>query len=224
VVLQSFCPSGSTSSVRKVTVYVSDFGKTQMELEERFGPQGIWKKESSDSNGRTSNGRQKSRGAPADSDDDNEEDDDDDEEEEEDDDDNSESVKEDSSIEDEEDDDDEDEDDDSSDLYENIDGVEEDADEKEEVESDCSDNKGRQHRGKKQGAGDFVRRNGAVGIVMQDDLVRKGKASSSTLLQHSDEGADADNTSGANRSNKKAGENDGFDEVALRKYELSKMR
>jgi hypothetical protein len=219
VVLQSFCPSGSTSSVRKVTVYVSDFGKTQMELEERFGPQGIWKK-GSDSNGRTSNGRRKSRGAPADSDDDNEEeedddDDDDDDDEDDEDDDNSESDKEDCSIED---------DDDSSDLYENIDGVEEDADEKEEVESACSDNKGRQHRGKKQGAGDFVRRNGAVGIVMQDDLVRKGKASSSTLLQHSDEGADVDNTSGVNSSNMKAGGNDGFDEVALRKYELSKMR
>ena len=42
VVLQSFCPTGHT--VRKVTVYPSDFGKEQMANEEKYGPTPIWEK------------------------------------------------------------------------------------------------------------------------------------------------------------------------------------
>lgn len=64
VILQSFCPTGKTTAVRKVTIYVSDFGKERMELESKYGPQGIWKTVQNDI---------------VDSDDEDEDDDDDDE-------------------------------------------------------------------------------------------------------------------------------------------------
>ena len=40
VVLQSFCPTGK--SIHSVTVYLSDFGKEQLEAESKYGVQGIW--------------------------------------------------------------------------------------------------------------------------------------------------------------------------------------
>jgi len=46
MILLSFGPTGSTA-VRKVTVYVSDFGKKCMDIEAEYGPRGIWASESS---------------------------------------------------------------------------------------------------------------------------------------------------------------------------------
>lgn len=46
-IMQSFCPTGA--SVKDVTVYFSDFGMERMAQEEQFGPQGLWVTEASDS-------------------------------------------------------------------------------------------------------------------------------------------------------------------------------
>ena len=40
VVLQSFCPAGT--ALKSVRIYPSDFGLKAMEIENRYGPQGIW--------------------------------------------------------------------------------------------------------------------------------------------------------------------------------------
>lgn len=40
VVLQSFCPAGT--ALKSVRIYPSDFGLKAMEIENKFGPQGIW--------------------------------------------------------------------------------------------------------------------------------------------------------------------------------------
>jgi hypothetical protein len=46
MILLSFCPTGSTA-VRKVTVFVSDFGRKCMDIEAEYGPRGIWASKSS---------------------------------------------------------------------------------------------------------------------------------------------------------------------------------
>ena len=46
MVLQSFCPMGAF--VKKVTIYLSDFGQSRMELEQAKGPQWIWSHEQND--------------------------------------------------------------------------------------------------------------------------------------------------------------------------------
>lgn len=212
VVLQSFCPSGGTSAVRKVTVYVSDFGKKSMELESRYGPQGIWK------------------------------------------------VAEQYEAEDDEND---------EDLYDHIVGVDEEEEEEEEGSEDGSDEGSESEEEKKPQKGknapplsrkaakaakkgDFVRRNGAVGIVLHNDLKRRGVSSKykseesdeeGSEQQSGSEGSDSeseeeDSQSGSEdgsdpgahkkkapkKAAKKLKDGEGFDEVALRKYELSKLR
>jgi hypothetical protein len=209
VVMQSFCPPGSGSSVRKVTVYVSDFGKKRMELESRHGPQGIWKENLQD----------------------------------------------------------DDDDDENADLYDQIADVdgdsEEDASEGEEGRDNSEDGAGSSEgseaeseqssvrgRGKKgpvvsrkalKGA-DFVRKNGAVGLVLHDDMKTRGlrsryrsdsagsdsesDASGTHDSQDEEDEEDGDSQAGDERPKqaKKPKDGDGFDEVALRKYELSKLR
>jgi hypothetical protein len=208
VVMQSFCPPGSGSSVRKVTVYVSDFGKKRMELESRHGPQGIWKENLQD-----------------------------------------------------------DGDDENADLYDQIADVdgdsEEDASESEdggdnsddgagssegsEAESEQSSARGRGKKGpvvsrKALKGADFVRKNGAVGLVLHDDMKTRGlrsryrsdsagsesesDASGSDDSQDEEDEEDDDSQTGNEKAKrvKKPKDGDGFDEVALRKYELSKLR
>lgn len=202
--LQSFCPPGSGHSVRKVTVYVSDFGKKRMEAEARYGPQGIWKKGLAQE---------------------------------------------------------EDEDSENEDLYEGIMGVDEEEDEDEGSEGDEHDGSG--HSGSDESSsdesgdsgsdrnsdesaaraaptsrkalkkGDFVRKNGAVGIVMHTDLKLRGKASRHRAADSEGDsgdsaGSDAEDASSAGgrkgAQQKKLKDGDGYDEIALRKYELSKLR
>ena len=143
VVLQSFCPTGHT--VRKVTVYPSDFGKEQMANEEKYGPTPIWEKFID---------KQGHHG-----------------------------------IEDDE------------DIYEGVvvdgEGSEDYGDEEAEVKN------------KVKGA-DFRRSKNIVGLVMQEELVRRGKADKSTL-----DGEDFEDVSG---------EAVGLNKVALRKYELNKLK
>jgi len=214
VVLQSFCPPGSGSAVRKVSVYVSDFGKKRMEIEARYGPQGIWKEQLQ-----------------------------------------------------------EDEEDENEDLYEYIADVDEEEEGEEEEEDvsegeDNSESEGSESEGSEDSpapptkgghkssvqqksskkalkGADFVRRNGAVGLVMHDDLKTRGVRSkyksgdsesesegSEDSEDSEDSGGESDDNSadGVGKKDKKASkqkklkDGEGFDEVALRKYELSKLR
>jgi len=179
VVLQSFCRPGQT--VKRVTVYPSDFGLARMEHEARFGPEGIWKKTAAAADG--------------DDEDDDEEDDEDEE--------------------DEEDDEDEDDDDDSDGVeadYDKVAGINDsDGDEEDEEDEDDEDNDGRRKKSAKPKKGDFRRQRGNVGVVLQDELVRRGKAV--------DDG-EARGSSGSDKNNG----NSGLDMTALREYELAKLR
>lgn len=203
--------------MRKVTVYVSDFGKKSMELESRYGPQGIWK------------------------------------------------VAEQYEAEDDEND---------EDLYDHIVGVDEEEEGEEEgseegsdagsdegSESDEEDEKPQKGKNapplsrkaaKAAKKGDFVRRNGAVGIVLHNDLKRRGVSSKYKSEDSDEEQSGSEDESGSEDSEedsqdgsgsedgsddagarkkkapkkaaKKLKDGEGFDEVALRKYELSKLR
>ena len=184
VVLQSFCRPGQ--SVKRVTVYPSDFGLARMAHEARFGPEGIWKKT-----------------AATDGDDDDDEEDDDEDEGGED--------------EDEDEDEEEDEEDDDGEGpeadYDAVAGIndsdcDEDQDEDEDVEDEDEDKRKKSAKQKKEG--DFRRRRGNVGVVLQDELVRRGKAVDD----------EARGSSGGDKSNA----NSGLDITALREYELAKLR
>lgn len=223
MVLQSFCPPGSTNAVRSVTVYISDFGKKRMELEARYGPQGIWK------------------------------------------------VQE------------EEPDENDEDLYDHIvavddeggmevegEGIEEGSDGSASPGGDSgSDSEGSEEEPLKRSTkavelkinkkavkkGDFVRRNGAVGIVLHDDLKKRGVSSKyKSAESEEDEDEEKDNSQSDDDSEggdgsedggqqvarlekgkqgnkeskkdtkKKVKDGEGFDEVALRRYELSKLR
>lgn len=230
VVLQSFCPAGGTSAVRKVTVYVSDFGKKRMELESRYGPQGIWKIQEED-----------------DEDENNE---------------------------------------DLYDQIIGVDEAEmEEEEEEEEQEGSGSDASGSQSEDseseqekpsksknnhatskaplsrkatKAAKKGDFLRKNGAVGLVMHHDLKLRGVSSKYKSGESDDEQSESegdseeqsdsgsDEESGSDNEDeegrgggkprrkqsaqskkavkKQLKDGEGFDEVALRKYELSKLR
>ncbi len=155
VVLQSFCPTGRT--VRKVTVYPSDFGKEQMAHEEKYGPTRIWEKLKDTRGIDGYNGVE-----------------------------------------------------DDEDIY---DGVVVDGEDEESQESQAEE------VGKRcnvKGA-DFRRKGNTVGLVMQDELVRRGKADKSTL-----EGDDLDGNPRIEKG--ESGEAVGLNVVALRKYELNKLK
>jgi hypothetical protein len=77
-ILQSFCELGRT--IKKVTIYYSDFGLEMMQKEEQFGPTGLWKKAKLNQVK-----REKSSNSNDENYDDDDNDDDDDEEEEDDD-------------------------------------------------------------------------------------------------------------------------------------------
>lgn len=113
------------------------------------------------------------------------------------------------------------EEEDNEDLYDGIEqlsGDEEQEEEDEEEQEEGSEeeegserqNKNKRNKrgsskgGDKASGGDFKRREGAVGLVMHDDLLERGKTR-------------------PEKGKKKGGEND-YDEVALRRYELSKLR
>lgn len=202
MILQSFCPPGK--KVKSVTIYPSDYGKERMEEEAKYGPQGIWKKNN------TTNSRSNSITSAADSlmEEENEEENDD--------------------------------------LYEGIeelDNHEDDEEEEEEDEEEKPKSKKGKHSKRKEQTSDqeeeegrgeeFRRKKGAVGIVLHDDLLRRrGKRSSSFSEQSMNSQLSKQSSTSAHSSNKNKDlkkkkqpktESD-YDEVALRQYELSKLR
>ena len=107
----------------------------------------------------------------------------------------------------------EDDQEDNDDLYDNIVADEDDEDE-EDGDDDEDSNEGLKNGIRKAALeGDFQRKNGVVGLVLHDDLLRLGKASSADSQQAKGSNCQASSSAGV-----------GFDEVALRKYELSKLR
>lgn len=232
MVLQSFCPPGSTSTVRSVTVYVSDFGKKRMELEARYGPQGIWKVQEEEPDENDEDLYDHITGV-----------DDEDEEMDEGSEDGSEQGSEEASQS-------------GSDSASDRDGSDSEgsdsASEESEVAPPKPSSKSVATKSSKKAAkkGDFVRRNGAVGIVLHDDLKRRGvnsKYKSAESEEDEDsanddsEQSDSEEERGADKGRGSKGQHgkakkpkqdpkkivkdgDGFDEVALRRYELSKLR
>eukprot|EP01032_Pedospumella_encystans_P010090 gene10090-11822_t len=232
VVLQSFCPAGGTSAVRKVTVYVSDFGKKRMELESRYGPQGIWKiQEEDDEDENNEDLYDQIVGV--------------DEAEEE--------------MEEEEEEEQEDSNSDGSDSNANSDSESEEEKAPKGKNNNSSSKAPISRKAAKAAKkGDFLRKNGAVGLVMHHDLKLRGVSSKYRSEESedeqsqsgsdedsqeesdsgSDEGSDDEDQSqegGAVVRRKKSAQSkkaakkqlkdgEGFDEVALRKYELSKLR
>lgn len=87
------------------------------------------------------------------------------------------------------------------DIYDGIEGINDSESEEDESEDDETEKK----KGKIEKGIEFKRKKGTVGIVLQDDLVRKGKAKPDSEYHANDDGG-------------------GLDTVALRKYELSKLR
>jgi len=87
------------------------------------------------------------------------------------------------------------------DIYDGIEGINDSESEEDESEVDETEKK----KGKIEKGIEFKRKKGTVGIVLQDDLVRKGKAKPDSEYHANDDGG-------------------GLDTVALRKYELSKLR
>lgn len=203
--LQSFCPPGK--QVLRVTVYPSDFGKQRMAEELKYGPQRIWIKQDTKK-------RNTSAGSSVDSFGD----------------------------------EDDEEIDENEDLYDNIEDYEDeegaennDEDDDEVIEEDEqeeeSDNDAEAKKtGKKDG--DFQRKGGAVGIVLHDDMVRRRtkaghKDDSDGSDNEDDEGDDEDQSMSddsstvsdkRNKRTKSKKEQTDIDEVALREYELSKLR
>jgi len=195
VMLQSFCPAGG--AVRKVTIYASDLGQRCMERESRYGPRGIWQ------------AHREMNAEDAEEDDEEEEEEGGEEEEDE---------------EEEGEEGDEEEEGEDDEFYENIlparaaEGEEEDKEEGEEEEGGSSGSKGKgngEAKGKGGAKGDFRRRGNAVGLVLQTDLELRGKA---------DPAPDAEGKSSSGGGSGGAPEGSGFDEVALRRYELRKLR
>jgi hypothetical protein len=186
--LQSFCPPGR--SVLSVTIYPSDYGKERMSLEEKYGPQGIWK--NGDDNVKDDEGNEEF---------------------------DSEDI-----------DDDEGENNGNDNLYENIEDLGSDSDNLDEEENN-NGNKGRHHSAD----GDFRRKEGAVGLVMHDDLKRRRNRNNSDGDNDEDGSRSMNSHSIRSRNQKeekfkmkkkeKKGENStDYDEIALREYELSKLR
>jgi hypothetical protein len=186
MVLQSFCPAGK--SVKKVTVYPSDFGLERMAAESRFGPQGIWKKteEQEDDEEVRSDGSdmgEESEGGEEDSADGDQEDD----------------AAADSDREDVDSNNSEDQEEDGDDIYGNIEYFGADDVEDEDSNSKASPT----HRAGRGQDGDLVRKEGAVGLVFHDDAKRHIEYQSK-------------------QKNKKKSSD--LDEIALREYELSKLK
>lgn len=221
--------------MRKVTVYVSDFGKKRMELESRYGPQGIWKVQAED-----------------DEDENNEDLYDQivgvDEEEEE--------------MEMEEEEEEEEQSGSESDASGSSHGDSESEQEPApKGKSNAAGNKAPISRKAAKAAkkGDFLRKNGAVGLVMHHDLKLRGVSSKYRSEESEDEQSGSQSGSDGNSEDESASGSDegsdigdedqdeenprrkksaqskkaakkqlkdgeGFDEVALRKYELSKLR
>ncbi len=109
-------------------------------------------------------------------------------------------------------DDDDDDDDDEEEVYTGIDKINDDDDDDDEDEEE-----GANKNSKKDKKGDFRRKSGNIGIVLQDDLVIRGKAK-----------PDSDHSSAKREQESKrstsSGKSSDYDIVALRKYELSKLR
>lgn len=211
--MQSFCPPGR--QVQTITVYPSDFGKQRMAEEAKYGPRGIWKSdeeqgemsemEESDGEDEDSNAENESLYDQIEANEGLEDGDDDNEEEEE----------------------------------------EEEQEEEESEEEQPAPKKGT--KGKK-GYGEFNRKQGAVGLVLHDELVQhkhKKKAQQPESEEEDEEGEeeeedsegeDEDNEedddeeengsgvySGSRNSGSKKSKSD-YNAVALRQYELSKLR
>jgi hypothetical protein len=192
--LQSFCPPGK--SVLSITIYPSDYGKERMALEEKYGPQGIWKNS-----------------------DDKVQDDEENEES-------------DSEVEDE----DAEENDENDDFYEDIEDLGSDSDNIHEDEDE--DDHG--HKTRHQPSdGDFRRKEGAVGLVMHDDLKQRRNRNRNNNSADGDDGSGSMNSHsirsgsgsqnqqksvGMKKKEKKGEKSTDYDEIALREYELSKLR
>ena len=95
------------------------------------------------------------------------------------------------------------------DVYDGIWGIE---DENEEDEDTDKKNAKRENAGKRSKEGDFQRKPGSLGVVLQTELVRRGKAQGETLLD------------GSNKPSMNGKGGGSIDMVALREYELSKLR
>ena len=174
VAIQSFCPTGG--SVKRVTIYPSDFGLREMEKEEKYGPQGIFSRSKKDSDSDKEEDEEEEEGVY-------------------------DHVK--GDLDDEESESEEEE-------------AEEEDDEKEEGDKKSKAQKAKKAK-KDAKAGDFKRKikggEKAVGVVLQTELVRRGKADKTTLEE--DEATAATAGSGAS---------EGMDLVALREYELAKLQ
>lgn len=108
----------------------------------------------------------------------------------------------------------EDDQEDNDDLYDNIVADDDEDEDVEDGDDDEDSNEGLKNGIRKAALeGDFQRKNGVVGLVLHDDLLRLGKASSADSQQAKGSNHQASSSAGV-----------GFDEVALRKYELSKLR
>ena len=105
-----------------------------------------------------------------------------------------------------------DDDDDDEGVYTGIDKINDDDDDDEDDDDEVTNKHGKNDK-----SGDFRRKSGSIGIVLQDDLVIRGKAKPDS--DH--DGAKRDQGS---KKSSTAGKSSDYDIVALRKYELSKLR
>ena len=165
-----------------------------MALEEMLGPQGLWK-------------RSKTTAAAGNDDEDDQEEGDSEEDEED------EEEGDYSDMDDEE----EEEEEEEEDFYDHIKTGADDESEEEEEEDENDSNL---QSGKSKAQGDFKRSRGVVGLVMQDELVRRGKAQYDPDDDDNDDGISNGNSNGKAKADNTAG----FDEVKLRDYELNKLR
>jgi hypothetical protein len=72
--------------------------------------------------------------------------------------------------------------------------------------------------------GDFRRRKGAIGVVLQDELVRRGISRKDDLDNYRRDPTAADGANKKKSMKQRDDDENGFDVVALRAYELSKLR
>lgn len=208
MILQSFCPPGK--SVRRVTIYPSDFGLKRMAEEDIHGPKHIWK-------------------ATAENGSDNSTDDNSDYNSDENSDDNSDENSDDGS-----------EEDGTNELYANVRSMNDD-DSSEDENTEEQPQKSRK-AAKKDNQGDFKRTRSkkSVGIVFHSDLVRLGKAAddeddeneeddNADKGTHSDDDDDDDDNDHERAFQKQSTvtekkKPDDTENIALRRYELSKLR
>ncbi len=227
--------------MRKVTVYVSDFGKKRMELESRYGPQGIWKIQEEDDEVENNEDLYAQIIGVDEAEEELEEEEEQEEEEQ--------------------------ADSNSDDASESSDNDDSESEEERAPKGKNNNNSAKAPISRKAAKaakkGDFLRKNGAVGLVMHHDLKLRG-VSSKYRSEESDEDEQSQSQSGSDddsqddsgsddgsdndeedqsqeggavvrRKSKKSAQSkkaakkqlkdgEGFDEVALRKYELSKLR